>query len=250
MPNFLLGCKIVSMNTEDDPKPLQERDPEAIALGKRIELARGVLPRKTLGVRLGVHENTIGKWERGETVPTVLQLLAIARVVGASVQAMLGLTGDVAETADAPMNDTLAVAHGSSIYVPQFDVRAAAGHGSLDQVERVIGMRCFNADYLRRDLGIVHNELALVTVVGSSAEPEVHSGDVVLVDRRDTDVTVEGLHFVRIDHALMIKLLQRRPGCIVVSSRNESYSTFEVQLNGGTDFEVLGRCRWAGVTLR
>lgn len=240
------------MNTEVAPTvPAISRDPEAVELGHRIEAARGAVSRKTLGVFLGVHENTLGKWERGETCPTAIQLVHIAKLTKKNVEELLGLT----ITRPLPRPDepqpvsNEAISDGETLHVPLFDVRAAAGHGSFDAIERVIEMRCFKEAFVRHDLGIKHNQLALVTVVGSSAEPTVHAGDVVLVDRRDTDVTVEGMHLVRVDHALMIKLLQRRPGCVVVSSRNEAYGAFEVQLNGGTDFEVLGRCRWAGVKL-
>lgn len=206
-----------------------------------------------MAARLRVHENTLGKWERGETVPSALQLVLIARLTETGIATLLG--GSPVPPArvlnEPPRHSTVAVPVGELMFVPLFDERsAAAGEGSFDAVDRVLSMRCFETEYIRRDLGISHNQVALITVVGSDAEPQVRSGDTVLVDRLDTDVTFEGLHLVRIDHALMIKLLQRRPGCIMVSSNNEAYAPFAVQLNGGTDFEVLGRCRWAGVTLR
>jgi hypothetical protein len=80
-------------------------------------------------------------------------------------------------------------------------------------------------------------------------EPYLRSRDTVLLDLRARDVSTEGLHGIRLDGALMIKLLQRLPGRLRISSTNSEYAPFDVDaVQEQRDFCVLGRVRWGGVT--
>jgi phage repressor protein C with HTH and peptisase S24 domain len=226
-------------------------DTVAFRLGERLREARRSRPRTWVAALLGLHENTIGKFERGENMPDAFQLCLLAQVLECSVLWLLGIDPG-ARRDDAAQRQTEAVEQGDHVFVPHFDVYASAGHGGFDQVETVKAMSVFRTDYLRNELGIPHNRVALVNVMGTSMEPSIHSGDVVLVDRQDTGVAIEGAYLVRIDGSLLVKLLQRLPGGrIRVASKNETYPPFEVDINkDGRDFEVLGRVRWAGVTFR
>lgn len=222
-----------------------------IELGARINSVRAAQgkSRADLSRWLHNHENTVAKIERGETLPDALQLLQLAQMLGQTLDQMFGTASD--DPADVPRKTT-AVEIGHHLFVPHFDIQAAAGHGAFNDAERVKEMRAFAIDFFRRDLRITHNDLALIDVTGPSMEPQIHSGDVVLIDRRDTGVQIEGPHVVRFDGGLMVKLLQRRPGGLVrVTSINPLFDPFEIELGAeGTDFEVIGRVRWAGVTFR
>eukprot|EP00456_Euglypha_rotunda_P029182 TRINITY_DN228_c0_g1_i4.p2 TRINITY_DN228_c0_g1~~TRINITY_DN228_c0_g1_i4.p2 ORF type:complete len:115 (-),score=20.01 TRINITY_DN228_c0_g1_i4:650-994(-) len=112
-------------------------------------------------------------------------------------------------------------------------------------------MRPFDAKYIRGTLGIAHNDLALITVVGSSMQPSLKSKDTVLLDLHANQVQTEGIHAIRIDGALLVKKVQRLPGrTLRISSENPAYESFDIV---GTeeierDFSVIGRVRWGGVT--
>jgi phage repressor protein C with HTH and peptisase S24 domain len=138
------------------------------------------------------------------------------------------------------------------VYVPHFDVSVSAGNGVFCDVEQVIAMRPFEAAFIRVVLGIAHNELVLVSVVGNSMEPLLRSRDTTMLDLRDNDVHTEGIHAIRLDGALMLKKLQRLPGKVLrVSSANSEYAPFEIDGSDDEsqrDFAVLGRVRWGGVT--
>lgn len=222
----------------------------AVSMGERIRQARGKLTRAQVASWLCVHENTVGKMERGESVPDAMQLAQIAGIVQKPITWFLGDDAN-AIAADVP-KQVEAVELGDQVFVPLFDVYASAGHGTFESSEAVEAMRPFTRSYIRQHLGIRHDQLAMLRVMGDSMEPEIHSGDVVMIDRKDVGVTVEGPHLVRVDGSLLLKGLQRRPGHVIrVSSRHADYEPFDVQLvNGPTDFEVLGRVRWAGVTFR
>jgi transcriptional regulator with XRE-family HTH domain len=223
-------------------------DAYAAALGERIRALRGKMTRAELAGHLGVHVNTVGKFERGDSMPDAFLVHRMCALKGASIEWLI--TGHD-QVGGEPARSVTAVEHGSYIYVPLFDVQASAGNGAFVNVERVIAMRPFDTSYIRNDLHILHNEIALVGIVGSSSEPVLRSGDTVMVDLRDREVQAEGLHLMRIDDALLVKLVQRLPGrAFRISSSNEKYQSFDIRLEeeGQRDIDILGRVRWGGVT--
>lgn len=228
------------------------RDGIAAGVGMRVRAAREQckLTRVQVAQALGVHENTVAKIERGQTNIEAVMLLQLSAMTGKPMTWFFGDDSAAHEISNLP-HTTLAYERGEMIYVPQFDIKAAAGNGYFNDVESVIAMRAFGIDYIRHALQIHHNDLAMITVVGTSAEPEIHSGDVVLVDRRDRDILVESLHLVRIDSGLLVKMVQRLPGGVLrVFSKNQRTSPFDINVSEGShaDFEVLGRVRWGGIT--
>lgn len=264
------GVKIVFMDTKEQPHnpsallAAEERatyhvgEPKAaeVLLGEKLRQAREALgkemSRKAVAQLLGVHDNTVAKFERGESVPDALQLVQLAQIYGRHVTWFLDVSPAPLVAREAvPEPAQEAVTVGTQMFVPHFDVRASAGYGAFNGAETVRAMLAFDASYIRQALGIKHDRLALINVSGASMEPMIGDGDVVLVDRQDTSVQVEGPHLVRMDGALLVKLLARRPGGrLQVSSANEAYEAFEVDGRSSADFEVLGRVRWGGVTFR
>ena len=224
------------------------REAYAAALGERIRSCRRGMTREEFARRLDLHLNTIGKFERGVTVPDAFALLRIAEIGQCSPEWLL--TGEERSTRIEP---TLhAVESNGYVYVPHFDVALSAGNGVFCDVERVIAMRPFDPNFIRNELGIAHNEVVLVSVVGNSMEPLLRSRDTTLLDLRAKDVHTEGIHAIRLDGALMLKMLQRLPGKVLrVSSSNPEYAPFEIDGSDDDsqrDFAVLGRVRWGGVT--
>lgn len=227
----------------------QSRDAYAAALGDRIRKVRGSMSREELASRLGLHVNTLGKFERGVSVPDAYALIRLAAELHVSADWLL--TGVEASTT--VERSIFAVETADYVYVPHFSVQLSAGSGAFSDVEQVIAMRPFAVDFIRSDLGITHDELALVTIVGRSMEPVLHSKDTSLLDRRAREVITEGLHAIRLDGGLMIKTLQRLPGKVLrASSANAEYLPFDIALDDESDrdFEVLGRVRWAGVVFQ
>lgn len=222
-----------------------QRDAYAVSLGDRIRSCRSGMTRDEFAALLELHVNTVGKFERGITIPDAHTLIRMA-VIGKCSPDWL-LTGEVKSSG--VEFSVHAVERGDFVYVPHFDVAMSAGNGAFCDVEHVIAMRPFDTGYIRNVLGIQHNELAVVSVVGNSMEPYLRSKDLAMLDLRARDVSTEGIHAIRLDSALMIKQLQRLPGRLRVSSANTEYAPFDVDgAEEQRDFSVLGRVRWGGVT--
>ena len=224
------------------------RDAYAASLGERIRSCRSGSTREEFARKLDLHVNTIGKFERGITIPDAFALIRMAEIGKCPAEWLL--TGHV--KSDKIERNVKAVESGDYIYVPHFDVALSAGNGVFCDVEQVVAMRPFEAKFIRQDLSISHNELALVSVIGNSMEPLLRSRDTTMLDLHAKDVLTEGIHAIRLDGALMLKQLQRLPGKVLrVSSANPEYSPFEIEGSdeeSHRDFSVLGRVRWGGVT--
>ena len=220
--------------------------------GQRCRAARGAREINDVAAAIGVHRNTIWNMERGDSLPDAFELQLLAREYNTTPAGLLGdARMGLAGSAGPVPKSVRALQAGELIHVPLFDPRFPAGEDAFDDIASVLAMRPFDAQFIRHDLGIAHNDLALLTVVGVSMEPWLHARDVVLADLRDGDALTEGVHVVRLDGALLMKKLQRLPGKVLrVSSHNPAYEPFDIQGHEAADrdFAVLGRVRWAGVT--
>lgn len=244
------------MNTDRHAALMGPKNPEAVLLGQRLQDARGSAFRRTVAYEMGVHENTLGKWERGESVPDFLHLQAIARVLGRPLSYFFGQDG-VAEpeqrgsyNAGVPAKMAKVVRRSSTVFVPTFDLKSSANADAFSNESLVVEMQPFTSEFLTQELGIEHDQLVVVRMHGALTKPEINTGDLVLVDLQDKAVATEGPRLVRVDDTMVIKFLHRRPGRIVVSAGSGDVNSFEVPLDDGDgSFEVLGRCRWVGSQL-
>lgn len=226
-----------------------------IQVGQRCKAARGAMEISVVAERLGVHRNTIWNIERGDSLPDAFELDLLARLYGTTPNFLLTGESNGKGQAEGIKKNTRAVQVGDFIYVPHFDVLASAGRGNLfNSIESVVAMRPFDQSYIKGELGIGHEEVALITVIGSSMEPLLHSRDTVLVDLRSGhEMFNDGIHVIRLDQALLVKQVQRLPGkSFRIRSLNPDYEPFEIKGNeeAERDFAIIGRVRWGGVTIK
>jgi len=219
--------------------------------GQRCRAARGAREINDVAAAVGVHRNTIWNVERGDSLPDAFELEVLAREYNTTPTELLGGESDGAARSAGVPHGVRAVQVDELIYVPLFDLRDQAEGAAFTDADSVLAMRPFDAQFIRYDLGIAHDDLAMFGVVGASMEPWLHARDAVLADLRDRDALTEGVHLIRLDGALLMKKLQRLPGKVLrVSSYNPAYEPFDIQghESADRDFAVLGRVRWAGVT--
>jgi transcriptional regulator with XRE-family HTH domain len=221
--------------------------------GQRCRMVRGAREINDVAATVGVHRNTIWNIERGDSLPDAFELEVLAREYNTTPAYLLGgaRQGKAQPTATVSKG-VRAVPVDDFIHVPLFGLRSASGRGAFNDIESVLAMRPFDAHFIRYDLGIPHNDIVMSMVAGAAMEPWLHAKDAILTDLQDHDALTEGIHVIRLDGALLVKKLQRLPGKILrVSSHNPAYETFDIQGHEypDRDFAVLGRVRWAGVTL-
>jgi len=134
-------------------------------------------------------------------------------------------------------------------YMSLLDARAAPGKGAAVETEGMVDVLAFKEDWIRHELRTTSDKLRLIYVEGDSMEPDLRAGDIALIDHTDISARREGIYVLRIDDALLVKMLQRLPGGVIkVTSRNESYEPFSLkadELEASPDIAIIGRVVWA-----
>lgn len=81
----------------------------------------------------------------------------------------------------------------------------------------------------------------LVTARGDSMEPTINSGDIVVVDVRDTDVTQEGIFCLNYGGGVTIKRIQVLPFGVEFISDNKLYNSFVLKGQELDAIKIIGR---------
>lgn len=157
-------------------------------IGRRLRAEREAksLSQQELGAIGGVQKKAQFNYEKGERRPTsdYLQRIAAAGIdiiyVLTGKRALDMLTpGQVEEAVGATMAD---IDEDRFTLIPRYDAQGAAGSGILNTDGPPADHLAFPRDWLARQ-GLRAQSAFLMTVAGTSMEPTLHDGDLIMVDR-------------------------------------------------------------------
>jgi phage repressor protein C with HTH and peptisase S24 domain len=190
-------------------------------------------------VRCGLPDSTLRKYLRGSQ-PTADRLALIGRCTGVSVDWLV--TGE----GEAYPSEQSRIVGEQLVRLPLYDIAAGAGDGLFSDESAESEIIAFQESWLRQKFHTSSQGLHLIYVRGESMEPTLHTGDIVLLDTKATQVS-EGIYVLRIDSALFVKRLHRLPaGMLRVISDNPTYEPFMINLKQPPDdFAVIGRVLWS-----
>lgn len=136
------------------------------------------------------------------------------------------------------------------VFVPRYDIHAAAGHGRFVGNEEPVFTMAFRRYWIENYITRDTKNLSVISVKGDSMEGVLNDGDSILINHGET-APRDGLYVLRINENLLVKRLQIMPGGIInVISANEAYPAFEINLNNLTDdVKIIGRVEWFGRTI-
>lgn len=174
---------------------------------KELRLKHGFMKQSDLAKELFVNQTAVSQWERGVTKPSVDILRKLSALYGVSVGFMLGIES---EQIQLPPPSTP-----SAVVIPVLgDV--AAGVPML-AVENIIGYEEVPAE-MAKDC-----ELFGLRIRGSSMEPRIREGDVVIVRKQDTaDSGDTAVVLVNGDSAT-VKRIKKEPGGIALIPNNPAF---------------------------
>lgn len=205
--------------------------------------------------RVGVSNTTLQRWRNGEVDLSTSNLVKLADEAGASVEWLATGRGNweaalpAEATTMAGYVDTLGnpVDITEFVFIPRFNVKAAAGHGSALADGKPPLAMAFRRYWVDNFLRVNPRDLAVISVKGDSMEGVLNDRDTILVNQADNRPGA-GLYVLRMDGELFVKRLQRLPeGRIEVSSANEAYRPFTIDMAAPpSDFEIIGRVVWVG----
>ncbi|OVZ94900.1 phage repressor protein C [Yersinia frederiksenii] len=222
------------------------------------ERLRGLLANfkstNAFAVAAGVSPSGINRLLDGG-YPTLPILLALAKAGNVSVEWLS--TGrevqvDKQELMTSPGNIVVDVKGNDVdlsefVFVPRYNVSAAAGYGAWNEDETPMFTVSFRRYWVINHLKADPSMLSVIGVYGDSMDGVLNDKDIILVNHGDRDPR-EGIYVLRIDGQLIVKRVQRIPGAMLrVTSTNPAYEPFTINLNNvPTDFDVVGKVVWYG----
>lgn len=129
--------------------------------------------------------------------------------------------------------------------VPEYNALAAAGGGVMIDEEERTGDWPLPTTYLN-EMHLSGNGLAVIPVKGDSMEPTLRSGDRVLIDLGDRNISQGGLFVLHDGMGRVVKRVEHVPGTrpprLALISDNPLHTKYEVNAE---DIGIIGRVVWA-----
>ena len=209
-------------------------------LSKRIKAARelrGVV-QEALGAACGVTRAAVGQWEAGTSAPTMDKIEPLCEALDVDpVWLLTGKHGDRDKT-----NGQVGV---GMVYIPEYDVRVAAGGGFVVTEETKRDVWPFSRSYIENQLRLSTSQLVIVEVQGDSMEPTLRSGDRVLVNLADKRVSQPGIFVLWDGDGTVIKRLEIVPNSKPLKlhriSDNPLHGSYKVP---ASETIIIGRGVW------
>ena len=206
----------------------------AVIRRMRVLLAEKGTTRAALAERMGVDRGTITKWLKGErkaSQSTIETLVAYMRSLGMNLDDFFGGEDQGSDY----------------IQIPWLEATASMGSGSLEVSKEIISHLSFRADWL---LGKGSpSKMAVINASGSSMEPTISDGSVVLIDEsKITDLVNGKIYFVCYGEEIYLKRLKvdgQGRALALISDRDAS----QLPLDPDIYFRILGRAIWTGKEL-
>lgn len=208
------------------------------------DLARAINKHRTRGNRICMGKRPIYPKE----IKAVAGLLGVPMTV---VARRVGLPVEEQETPTATdkASSTQEIETGDFgdeyVKIAGYDIRFAAGSGTLETDDARTGFHIFRHEWLRKISNAPSEKLVVVMVAGDSMWQTLHHGDHVLVDRTVTNIGRDGIYILRSGDELQVKRVQLQPdNLLTIKSDNPDYEIFRNVVV--EDVEILGRVIWLG----
>nr|WP_253341554.1 S24 family peptidase [Neisseria sp. HSC-16F19] len=247
----LLERSMQTSSLSDEVKGFTQRVSEVVdMLGKQAHAARSI----------GVQDASIKRWVTGQADPSRTNLIRIAEAAGVNIAWLATGEGPkfkdgtapvqtVGQKESTPAKDVLGnpVDIEEFVFIPRYDVKAAAGHGYPNHDHPAVLRMAFRRYWVENYLRANPADLSVIAVKGDSMEGVLNDGDNILVNHAQNRPGT-GLYVVRIGEDLIVKRIQTMPGGkLLITSANEAYAPFEIDLTDGTaDVQIIGRVVWFG----
>ncbi|NIZ13938.1 LexA family transcriptional regulator [Phaeobacter sp. HF9A] len=191
---------------------------------------------KDISEKTGIKYRTIQNYLSGDRSVGTEFLTALSEHLGVSASWILTGQGD----AMLP-NEHTAHSNTQFISIPRLEVEASAGNGAEVLAETETHTYAFHQEWLTRR-GLKPATLSVISVRGDSMEPELNDGDLILIDRANTDLSDGKIYAVHFSGQLFVKRIQYVPGDSVrLISSNPHYAPIEIKNPEADGVRVVGR---------
>ena len=217
--------------------------------GERGERLRQVrkeldLTQEQMGERLGYSQSTYQRYESGRSKVPLDLIDGLKHQFRVDPEWVISGDGEMfmpEGPKPASTQDENVELDEHSVSLPRVSFRASAGDGNFVTEKEVADHYVVDKRELRATGA--PNGLFVVEVDGESMKPEFRPGEWLIMQSVQPDklITVDGVYLYRHEDMVQLKRLQRRGGrTLHVLPANDRYPDYTIQIDNGTDFELLG----------
>lgn len=220
-------------------------------IGEALRRVRGRLTLDELALRMSVHKNTLGNYERGERLPDIDFLAVFAAATGADLGELLALR---LEAGRRGLQERSAPGGAAGAIRERLAEPAADYRVSRDELVVVPSARNgpVPADMAFRRAWLEGQGLDPVALLGITAEddsmaPTIRQGALVLVDARAVPLGGDGIHAIEYAGRLRIRRLQSDlEGGLFIRCDNPVFREIFLSGEALAGLRLVGRAVWSG----
>lgn len=217
---------------EKDINPTLATNVALLTKGKAIGRLREEM--KQSGFDIG--QGTLSRLQKGETGVRLDSLQKFADFFRVGVEALLNR-----DLHDGDSSEFLPVS--------RLSVDVGAGSGKLVSVIEHSGVLQFRRDFLRA-VGVSAINAALVNVVGTSMEPTIADGSLLLINRADKEPRTGQIYAFSWHGEMLVKRFSRDGNLWIAASDNPDKTEHpDIKIDGSGASVIEGRAVWAGSRL-
>lgn len=237
--------------------PLTLQDQEAISdfdnVFKRMKLAVGARSDTDLARTLGIKQSSVSSAKTRQQMPSNwITYISMTQAVsadwllyGIGEQSLSRIAPPADQQKHIPGDDDIGGTKAEAIMIPQVKAKIDAVKGSFVHDKAETGKYAFRRDWAHRMGSPGH--MVLMELFEESMEPQIQSGDTVLIDQSQTEVIMGCIYAVGMDDDVVVRYVDRKPGRLILRGANERWNDIEVDLKGGHASEsirIIGRVLW------
>lgn len=227
------------------------------SLIRKLRLERGLTLEETAAA-IGTDAGNLSRRERGMQSFSEEQLRAVAAFLKLNLLDLYAMAYDEETLSPVPgARSVIEWEHpddlppGRYVLVPRLTLAASAGNGHhLDDHEiEQNGSLAFLSDWIRQADITSTRQLVVIDATGDSMSPRIQDGDVLLVDRGQTQIREGRVYVLCTPDGFKVKRLLWRMGKLLVTSDNDSnpaYRAYEIDASEVNRLRIIGRVVWVG----
>lgn len=231
-----------------EPKELGSEGDEGFPA--RLRQVMGTKSIRAFARESGLSDTVLRQYLAGQSEPTRPAIIAMARAARVNVgwlavgsETEFGEGGlKIAESRPRYAGDDVAKDY---VLVPCHEL--AVGDGVVLRSDQVVDHFAFKASWVRWELGVDLQNLALIVVKDDAMTPALHQGDLLLLDLSQRQVRADAIYVLAVDDMLLARRIQRLvDGALCVRSDNPVYKEQIVPREAVDSLHILGQVVWMG----
>lgn len=219
------------------------------SFGERLKELMGDESLRAFANAIDTSEGGVRKWFTQSTMPSFDKMVRIARRYNVNLEWLCTGEGPKFPGETAAFESAICKTEEFSeeyALIDGYHTQVSTGHGAQWDNERVRRKLAFRSKWLRYR-GLQPENLRVVFAKGDSMEPTIHSGDSILVDITDANLSDGSIFVLRIGDDLFAKRVQVHiDGSITIISDNKEYREQRIPVTELGLLSVIGKVVWIG----